>query len=46
MSGEANKVAHSLAKEYFLNKLDCIWIHEPPSFTLGKILNDLICVDD
>jgi hypothetical protein len=42
---EANKVAHVLAKECFLNNLSCNWVDEPPRFILGKIPNDVIYVD-
>jgi ribonuclease HI len=38
---EANKVAHSLARESFSRKILCNWVDEPPDFILDELLNDV-----
>ena len=38
---EANEVAHELAQSCFGNKISCNWVDEPPSFILGKLINDV-----
>ena len=38
---EANEVAHELARFGFTNKNSCNWVDEPPSFILGKLINDV-----
>jgi hypothetical protein len=39
---DANKSAHEVAKECFLNNLSCKWDDEFPSFLLQTLLNDVI----
>jgi ribonuclease HI len=41
ISREANKVAHELARQCFIDKADCNWVDEPPSFVLGSFINDV-----
>jgi hypothetical protein len=41
ISREANKVAHELARQCFIDKSDCNWVDEPPSFVLGSFINDV-----
>ena len=43
---EANKAAHEIAKECFLNNISCNWDDKPPSFLLNSIINDVIAVID
>ena len=38
---EANEVAHELARNSLINNLSCIWDDDPPSFILGKLVNDV-----
>ena len=45
ISREANKVAHELARGCFIDKISCNWVDEPPSFILGKLVNDVTIVD-
>ena len=42
---EANEVAHELASSCFIDKISCNWVDEPPSFILGKLVNDVTIVD-
>jgi ribonuclease HI len=41
---EANEVAHELARECFLNKVNCNWVDEPPSFILAKLIDDVTVI--
>jgi len=38
---EANGVAHELARIALQEKLTCNWVHEPPRFLLGALVNDV-----
>jgi ribonuclease HI len=38
---DINKVAHELARSYFMSSTGCNWVDEPPSFLLEKLLNDV-----
>ena len=38
---EANKVAHELARKCFIDKNQCNWYDDPPSFPLGSLINDV-----
>jgi hypothetical protein len=38
---EANKVAHSLARECFSRKILCNWVDERPDFILDELLNNV-----
>jgi len=42
---EANEVAHELARSCFIDKISCNWVDEPPSFILGKLVNDVTIGD-
>ena len=42
---EANQVAHELARTSFCNNSTCRWLDDPPSFILGKLINDVTVVD-
>lgn len=42
---EANEVAHELARLCFVDIRSCNWVDEPPSFILGKLINDVTIVD-
>ena len=42
---EANEVAHELARSCFIDKISCNWVDEPPSFILGKLINDVTIVN-
>jgi hypothetical protein len=38
---DLNSVAHELARFCFSSGNSCIWVDEPPSFILDKLLNDV-----
>ena len=42
---EANEVAHEIVRSCFTEKVSCNWVDEPPSFILGKLINDVTIVD-
>jgi ribonuclease HI len=41
---EANHVAHELARISFRSGSTCIWVDEPPSFILSKLVSDVTIV--
>jgi hypothetical protein len=43
---EANQVVHELAKNAFISNNSCIWINEPLSFLLSKLVNDITMLFD
>jgi ribonuclease HI len=40
-SREANQVAHENDRFSYLNNQTCNWVDEPPSFILGRLINDV-----
>ena len=41
---EANKVTHELAKKCFIDKIQCNWDDDPPSFLLSSFLEDVMVI--
>ena len=42
---DANKVAHELAKDSFMNRNSCRWVSEAPDFIVSNLINDVIVLD-
>jgi hypothetical protein len=38
---EANMVAHEIARNCFVQKVNCNWDDDPPSFLLSSLINDV-----
>lgn len=45
LSREANQVAHELARQAMISKVNCIWDDDPPGFIVHLLSNDVTIFD-
>jgi ribonuclease HI len=45
LNREANQVAHELARQAMISKVNCIWDDDPPSFIVQLLANDVTIFD-